>query len=237
MIPLRSLRNKVALLFFLITAAAFGAIYFIVVPQLEQNLKERRLASLEAEAKASKPVLEGLVLGEVSTKQLERRVRAVADSTDARLTFLGWEELPDGPQTGLLNLSFYAVFDSREERAFPRNDALTRRALRTRRQQRAFQTFKGQEIGMVVQPLLREGVPEAAVIYSLDLEEVAATVDFVRDRVLLATGAALLIARGGEDLERQRPSRGGMQQLSALELITGGLKECEGAAEHRTVVS
>jgi two-component system, OmpR family, sensor kinase len=207
MIPLRSLRNKVALLFFLITAAAFGAIYFIVVPQLEQNLKERRLASLETEAKASKPVLEGLVLGEVSTKQLERRVRAVADSTDARLTFLGWEELPDGPQTGLLNLSFYAVFDSREERAFPRNDALTRRALRTRRQQRAFQTFKGQEIGMVVQPLLREGVPEAAVIYSLDLEEVAATVGFVRDRVLLATGAALLIALFGGWLVAGRLAR------------------------------
>ncbi len=207
MIPLRSLRNKVALLFFLITAAAFGAIYFIVVPQLEQNLKERRLASLEAEAKASKPVLEGLVLGEVSTRALERRVRSVADSTDARLTFLNWDVLPDGPQTGLLNLDFYAIFDSREERAFPRNDALTRRALRTRRQQRAFQTFKGQEIGMVVQPLLNEGEPEAAVIYSIDLEDVAATVAFVRDRVLLATGAALLIALFGGWLVAGRLAR------------------------------
>ena len=207
MIPLRSLRNKVALLFFLITAAAFGAIYFIVVPQLEQNLKERRLASLEADAKASKPVLEGLVLGEVSTRALERRVRSVADSTDARLTFLNWDVLPDGPQTGLLNLDFYAIFDSREERAFPRNDALTRRALRTRHQQRAFQTFKGQEIGMVVQPLLNEGEPEAAVIYSIDLEDVAATVAFVRDRVLLATGAALLIALLGGWLVAGRLAR------------------------------
>ena len=37
----RSLRNKIALLFFLITAAAFGVIYFCVVPQLESSLEER----------------------------------------------------------------------------------------------------------------------------------------------------------------------------------------------------
>ena len=191
---LRSLRNKVALLFFLITAAAFAAIYFVVVPQLEQNLKERRLTNLEVEAKAAKPVLETLVFGDVSTKQVERRVRAVADSTDARVTFLDWDVLPEGPQTALLNLDFYAIFDSREERAFPKNDALIRRAILTRRQQRALTTFKGQEIGMVVQPLLRDGEPARAVIYSRDLEDVAATVEFVRDRVLLASAAALLIA-------------------------------------------
>ena len=197
MTRLRSLRNKVALLFFLITAAAFAAIYFIVVPQLEQNLKERRLTSLEAEAKASKPVLEGLAIGDVKTRQLERRVRAVADSTDARVTFLDWDELEEGPQTGLLNLRFYPLFDSREERAFPTNEALIRRAIRTRRQQPTLSTFKGQEIGMVVQPLLREGEPTRAVIYSRDLEEVQATVAFVRDRVLLASSAALLIALVG----------------------------------------
>ncbi len=61
MTGLRSLRNKVSLLFFLITAAAFASIYFVVVPQLEQNLKERRLGNLEAEAKAAQPVLEALV--------------------------------------------------------------------------------------------------------------------------------------------------------------------------------
>ncbi len=48
---------------------------------------------------------------------------------------------------------------------------------------------------------------------------------------------ALLIARSSEDFERQRPSGRGMQQLGALELVAGGFKECESAAEHRTVLS
>ena len=50
---LRSLRQKIALLFFVITAAAFSAIWFVVVPQLEQNLKERRLTNLQDEARAA----------------------------------------------------------------------------------------------------------------------------------------------------------------------------------------
>ena len=42
MSTLRSLRFKIAFVFFLVTAAAFTVIWFGVVPQLEQNLKERR---------------------------------------------------------------------------------------------------------------------------------------------------------------------------------------------------
>ena len=40
---LNSLRNKLALLFFAITAAAFSVIYFYVVPQSESNLRRERL--------------------------------------------------------------------------------------------------------------------------------------------------------------------------------------------------
>jgi len=207
MTRLRSLRNKVAILFFLITATAFAAIYFIVVPQLEQNLQDGRVANLEAEAKAAKPVLEALVLGEVKTKELERTVRAVADSTDARVTFLDWDDSPTGPQYKLLNLKFFASFDSAEEKKYPRNPSLTREALRTRRQQRGFQFYKGREIGQVVQPLLLEGEPVNAVIYTLDLEDVAATVDFVRNRVLIAFGAALAIALLGGWLVAGRLAR------------------------------
>jgi len=43
---LRSLRFKIAFVFFLVTAAAFTVIWFGVVPQLEQNLKEQRLGNL-----------------------------------------------------------------------------------------------------------------------------------------------------------------------------------------------
>ena len=55
---LRSLRHKLALIFFLVTAAAFSAIFFVVVPQLEQSLKDQRLDDLEEEAKAARSALE-----------------------------------------------------------------------------------------------------------------------------------------------------------------------------------
>ena len=44
---LRSLRNKLALVFFAITGAALAVIYFSVVTQPESNLEEKRLKDLE----------------------------------------------------------------------------------------------------------------------------------------------------------------------------------------------
>ena len=58
MTRLRSLRFKIAFVFFLVTAAAFTVIWFGVVPQLEQNLRERRLDNLQDEARAFRPALE-----------------------------------------------------------------------------------------------------------------------------------------------------------------------------------
>jgi hypothetical protein len=55
---LRSLRNKVALLFAGITAAAFAVMWFYVVPQLETNLDKRKLDELRTAAAASTPTLE-----------------------------------------------------------------------------------------------------------------------------------------------------------------------------------
>ena len=43
---------------------------------------------------------------------------------------------------------------------------------------------------------------------------------------------ALLVARGGEDLERQRPAGRGMHSCGTLELVTGGLEQRESAAQH-----
>ena len=42
-VRLRSLRNKLAVLFFLITGLAFAVIYFGVVPQLEENLQGQQV--------------------------------------------------------------------------------------------------------------------------------------------------------------------------------------------------
>ena len=52
---LRSLRNKLALVFFAITATAFAAIYFYVVPQLEGKLRDRTLDDRACQAADVQP--------------------------------------------------------------------------------------------------------------------------------------------------------------------------------------
>ena len=52
---IRSLGNKVALLFFLITAAAFGVIYFYVVTQPESSLEPIEALIPEAFSQHSSP--------------------------------------------------------------------------------------------------------------------------------------------------------------------------------------
>jgi two-component system, OmpR family, sensor kinase len=195
---LRSLRNKLALLFFAIMAVAFSVIYFVLVPQLESNLDDRRLRDLSRAAASARPALTGLLRGDASTRLIDRRVRTVADATDGRVTLLDWQESLAGPQGGGRELRFYALSDSREaERAFPRSDGLTRRAIGAERSMSGFGAFKGEQIGLVAQPLMDGGRPKWVALYSRDLEEVEQTVSFIRDRVLLATGVALLLALVG----------------------------------------
>src|SRR5918999_148715 len=116
---LRSLRNKLALLFFAITAAAFGVIYFYVVPQLESNLEDQKLEELQRAATGARPTLQALMgRRTVTASELDRRVRAVADSTGARVTLLGVQQSVATGRRGQ-GLRFYVITDSREERAVP----------------------------------------------------------------------------------------------------------------------
>ncbi|HEU0024066.1 MAG TPA: HAMP domain-containing sensor histidine kinase [Thermoleophilaceae bacterium] len=220
---LRSLRNKLALLFFGITAAAFAVIYFIVVPQLESNLESRRLQDLRASASFGRAPLEELIASEASSPEINRRVRTVADATDARVTLLSWKESPEGPQGQGRELRFYALSDSREaERAFPRDDALTRRAVLRERSQNGFGAFAGQELAIVAQPLLDRGDPAWVALYSRDLDDVAETVAFIRNRVLVATSAALLLALiGGYLVARALARRVRRLEAAATEVARG----------------
>ena len=147
---LRSLRQKIAFLFFVITAAAFSAIWFVVVPQLEQNLKERRLTSLQEEARAAQAGARGAAAGRHGAvpQGLPARIRQAADATDAQVTVRDWQRdwSPD-PQSG-----FYP-WTTREPALVPFDEQLAERALTLRRTQSGYGTFRGEEVGMVAQPL------------------------------------------------------------------------------------
>jgi two-component system, OmpR family, sensor kinase len=209
---LRSLRQKIAFIFFVITALAFSAIWFVVVPQLEDNLKERRLANLEEEARAARPPLESPLIGgrEPTRKNFTTRIRQAADATDAQVTVRDWQR-DWSPER---NPGFYPVDDGKAP--VPFDEPLAQRALILRRMQAEYGTFRGEEIGMVAQPLTTRGQLPRVAFYSRDFNDVRETVAFVRDRVLLAASAALLIALFGGYLVAARLARrvGGLERAA-----------------------
>ena len=191
---LRSLRNKLALVFFAIIAVAFSVIYFSVATQPESNLEERRLRDLDLLAGIYEGSLYDLAVQDTPRDELERGVRRVAENTDSQVTLFDWREDAEGRQNDFRGLDFYVRFDSSEQSAYPRNDALLLRALRTGKTQTAYDFFQGDDVGLVAQPLIRNGRARGVALYSRDFEEVEAAVSFIRNRVLLATLAALVLA-------------------------------------------
>ena len=222
---IRSLGNKVALLFFLITAAAFGVIYFWVVTQPESSLEERRLQDLELVADASTRSLERLQVGDSGQRDLDKQVRALAESTDARVTVLTVREDFEGRQLDRRGLSFLPRTDSGARLGDPRAYDLARRAVRSGEQQSGLGSFQGEDIGIVAQPLPKQN-PEWVAVFSRDFAEVAETVSFIRDRVLWATGAALLIALVGGWFVAHRLSRRVRRvERAAADVARGHFKE------------
>jgi two-component system OmpR family sensor kinase len=190
--PFRSLRNKLALLFFAITATAFAVIYFVVVPQLEQNLEQEKMTDLRRVANGAGPSLDTLIgRGDIRAAELDRRVRSVADAAGARVTLLSVQRPSRGRPV------FFPLSDSREQRAVPDNPPLAVKAVASGQTQTGFRTFGADRLGQIVQPLAYGGDTVWVALYSRSFKDVAETVAFVRNRVLAATAVALLIALSG----------------------------------------
>jgi signal transduction histidine kinase len=205
---LQSLGNKLALTFFAITTVASAVIYFLVVPQLRSNLEDQKLSDLRHAASAAAPTLERLMgRRAVTAEELDRRVRAVSDSTGARVTLLGVQQSVSRPGSSGGGLRFFVITDSREEREVPINPGLEARAVERGQIQEGFRSLGGDRLGQIGQPLFYRGRADWVAVYSESLGDVSETVSFVRQRVLAATGAALLLALVGGYLVTQALSK------------------------------
>src|SRR5436309_2057161 len=107
---LRSLKNKLALLFLGVTALAFAVVIFVFLPQLQSQLEGKRIDSLKSEAGTSVPQLQGLIDRETPAPQLNLIVRAIADNANARVTLLGVQK-----SNAAARPQFYVISDSNAE--------------------------------------------------------------------------------------------------------------------------
>ena len=216
---LHSLRNKLALLFLGITATAFAVIYFAVIPRLESNLQGQKLDDLERVASGAESTLEALMgRRDVSARELDRRVRAIADASGARVTLLGVQQSSGSSSEP----PFYVITDSREEREVPENAELASRALHKRAPARGDDRLGGEELGQIAQPLSFGGDDNWIALYSRGFDDVADTVALVRNRLLLGTGAALLLALFGGYVVAQALSRRVRRLEQGAEQVAAG---------------
>jgi two-component system, OmpR family, sensor kinase len=198
---LRSVRTKLALVFFAIIAAAFGLLYFIATPQLESKLEQRQLDDIRSSATDVRARFQAVAKGSFKEKELNEKVRGFGEETDARVTLLGIDEH---------NL-FYTQSDSRLDKDAPFSSTLARKALRTKHSQTEIGPLAGEELAQVAQPFFtgkkEKRKPVAVAFYARDLNDVAEAVDLVRNRVLVATGVALALALVGAFLVAQALAR------------------------------
>jgi len=213
----RSLRDKLTLLFFGVTAAAFALLYILVVPELESNLRQQKFDELARVADGTQTSFDRLTADpEITSPQLDERIERIANATDSRVTLYGIQEsVGEGPS------GYYVTSDSRAD-APPENLALVREAVRTGDLALGELGWRGQPLAQVAQPLTFEDRPVRVALYSRSLEDVDDTVDFVRSRMLIGGTIALLLALIGGAVVAQTLARRVRRLEVAAEDVAAG---------------
>ncbi len=188
---MRSIANRLALLFFAITLVVILAVYVGVTSGLSAGVRDRKLDSLTMLARQYSGPIWQAIDRSMPAARLDARVRAAADASGARVTLFAVSHGTQGLQTDLRS-------DSTQQTEIPdlQFDVATE-AARSGKVERGTEAGNVGRVAEAALPLRvtppgskRPGVYYVAV-YSAPLED-NSTVAFVRKRVLVAGVFALL---------------------------------------------
>src|SRR3954452_19752488 len=98
MSPLRSLRNRLAVVFGLIVLGAIATVYLTTVPRLQDRLTGQKLNGLESDAQPSAPDLATGLAAKEEGETLARRVANAASRSSAEVIVM---KPLEGKPTGL----------------------------------------------------------------------------------------------------------------------------------------
>ena len=184
-----SVRNRLAALFFLITAAAIGFVYVYVVPQLRSNLTSQKLDRLEELGTAEGDRLATAIQRDASTSQIQRLVSGVARRTDARVALLEVRPGSTGPQP-----EFAVRASQLRPGAIPTSYPVATTAVTSGRVSSAVEQVGGTPAGEAAVPLAVGGGPPWIAVLSTSLADVEDSVDLIRREILIAGAIALIAA-------------------------------------------
>jgi signal transduction histidine kinase len=183
-----SVRTRLVLLFFAITAAAIGFVYLYVVPQLRSTLTAEKLQRLEGVAISQSRQFSRALARPASQARLDRLLGSTAQKADARATLLGVRTGRQGPRPE------FVVADSEIERtAIAPSYPAAAAAAATGRPAAATERVAGEQIGETAIAITRSR-PRWVVVLSTPLAEVEDNVALIKRQILIAGGIALGLA-------------------------------------------
>jgi signal transduction histidine kinase len=185
-VGLRSLRNRLALIFGLIVLGAISLVYLAVVPQLEGALREQKVTSLAKQAAgptqdAQKRLLDG--------SEDTRIVAVAADRTGVRVTLFDLSTGTQGPHT--LTLAADSAPEADPGGQVP---VVAQEAALTGEAADGTEPTADGRIAEVARPLRVSGKVAKVIVFSDGLEDVAENVAFIRGRLVLFGLLAFLAA-------------------------------------------
>jgi signal transduction histidine kinase len=211
---LRSLRNRLALVFFGVTFVSFGALYLYVAPGLQHRLLDEKLNALAATAKTySHSIAVGT---DVPRATVERQVDTAALKSGARVSLLGVNIVNAQPQLST------PVVDSNpgadRALAFP----LAYHAVQSGKPEAGTEVVAGLTVAEAAYPIRSGGRILAVAVYSSSVSDVVHNVSIVRHEILIAGGIALLLALvGGYLVARWLTWRVKRLELAAEQVAAG----------------
>jgi signal transduction histidine kinase len=184
---MRSLRNRLAFLFFAITLAAIAVLYMYIAPQLQSRLRDEKLSQLTAAAQKTVGVLGPTVGGRMPASQVEASVRAAGDAANARVTLLRIGYVGGAPE-------LTPIADSSDPSASELLLPPATGAARSGRVTTGSEMTPDGPVAEVALPLRHHGTRDAVAVYSTPMVDVQRNVAVIRKQILIAGAIALALA-------------------------------------------
>jgi two-component system, OmpR family, sensor kinase len=186
---LRSLSNRLAVIFALIVLGAVGTIYLSVTPRLEDSLTRQKADLLVELTKRYGNALSDLPVTQSDNKHLARRIRGYAAHESSEILLLGvWHGKPQ-PAT-------YLIVDSAPDGGVSLADVqgVAQQALTSRVEATGTEATANGRQAVAARPLFNRKQVDWVLVFAGSLSDVQANVALIRNQVLISGAIALVIA-------------------------------------------
>ena len=186
---LDTLRNRLVLLIFAITAAAIGFVYLYVVPQLESSLTAEKLRRLERLGAEQGPRLARALEQGDTEAEVAELVRVISQDTESRVTLLAVDD-----RSGEEGADFVLADSEGEPTAIQGSYLAADAAVESGSARSGVERVAGERVGTSAVPIGAEGNAEWVAVLSSPLDDVEDNVALIRRQILIAGAIALAAA-------------------------------------------